>query len=136
VAAVAVSAAARPAQGRPAAVNQMDVDDGNGASLEDIVQRAVLNAMSAHGGNGMGAKTQTQRGYAQERQQGGGGAARGGFGGARRGRSGQRPLMVVPGVSEAVVRQRLDAQQCLRCGGDGHRSHACPNNISASASGN
>src|SRR5690606_25479283 len=42
-------------QGRPAAVNQMDIDDGNGASLDDIVQRAVLNAMSTHGGNGMGA---------------------------------------------------------------------------------
>ena len=119
-------------QGRTAAVNQMDIDDGEGASLDERIQKAVLNAMSAHGNSGMGAKTQTQRGYAQERQQGDGGAPRGGFSGGRGGRFGQRGPPVVPGVPEAVVRRRLDAKQCVRCGKDGHRSPACPNAISAS----
>jgi len=117
--------------GRTAAVNQMDIDDGGGASLDERIQRAVLNAMHARGNSGMGAKTQTHRGYTQERQQSGGGA-RGGSQGGRGGRFGQRGPPVVPGVPEAVVRQRLDAQQCVRCGGDGHRSPACPNAISAS----
>ena len=111
--------------GRTAAINQMDIDDGAGASLDDRIQRAVLNAMSAHSSSGMGAKSQTQRGYAQERQQGGGAGNRGG-------RFAPRAPMVVPGVPEAVVRQRLDAKQCVRCGGDGHRSPACPNAITAS----
>ena len=125
------AAAARVAQGRPASINQMDVDVGDGASLDERIQRAVLNAMSAHGGSGMGAKTQTQRGYAQERQQGDG-AARGGFSGGRGGRFGSRPPPVVPGVPEAVVRRRMDAKQCVRCGVEGHISPACPNAISAS----
>jgi hypothetical protein len=118
--------------GRTGAVNQMNIDDGEGASLDERIQKAVLNAMTAHGNSGMGAKTQTQRGYAQERQQGDGGAPRGGFSGGRGGRFGQRGPPVVPGVPEAVVRRRLDAKQCVRCGGDGHRSPACPNAISAS----
>jgi hypothetical protein len=126
------AAAARATQGRPAAaINQMDVDDGDGASLDDRIQRAVLNAMSAHGSSGMGAKTQTLRGYAQERQQGNG-ASRGGGAGGRGGRFAPRALMVVPGVPEATVRQRLDAKQCVRCGKEGHLSPACPNAISAS----
>ena len=112
--------------GRTAAVNQMDVDDGDGPSLDDRIQRAVLNAMSAHSSSGMGAKTQTQRGYAQERQQNGGGA-RGGSQGGRGGRFGQRGPPVVPGVPEAVVRQRMDAKQCVRCGREGHRSPASGN---------
>jgi hypothetical protein len=127
------AAAARATQGRPAAaINQMDVDDGDGASLDERIQRAVLNAMSAHSSSGMGAKTQTHRGYAQERQQGSG-AARGGFAGGRGGRGfGQRGPPVVPGVPEAVVRRRMDAKQCVRCGVEGHISPACPNTISAS----
>jgi len=125
------SAAARATQGRSAAINQMDIDDGDGASLDERIQRAVLNAMSAHGSSGMGAKTQTHRGYAQERQQGDG-AARGGFSGGRGGRFGQRGPPVVPGVPEAVVRRRMDAKQCVRCGVEGHISPACPNAISAS----
>lgn len=125
------AAAARVAQGRPAAINQMDIDDGDGASLDERIQRAVLNAMSAHGSSGMGAKTQTARGYAQERQQGSG-APRGGFAGGRGGRFGQRGPPVVPGVPEATVRRRMDAKQCVRCGMEGHISPACPNAISAS----
>ena len=83
----------------------MDVDDGSGASLEQRIQQAVLNAMQAQGGNGMGAKTQTQRGYSQEREhRGGGRGGRGGRGGGRGGRFGMRSgPPVVPGVPEQVV---------------------------------
>ena len=122
---------AAPAQGRLSAANQMDVDDGDAAGMEDRIARSVLNALQGQssGFQGLGAKTQTQRGYASERDGGRGGAARGGRGGRFGG--GQRPLPVVPGVPSDVVRQRLDAQQCVRCGADGHRSPACPNAISA-----
>ena len=118
-------------------LNQMDVDDGSSVPLEQRIQQAVLNAMQAQGGNGMGAKTQTHRGHTQEREQrnGGRGGDRSGRGGqsGRGGRFGQRSgPPVVPGVPESVVRQRLDAQQCVRCGGEGHRSTGCPNAISAS----
>jgi hypothetical protein len=41
-------------------------------------------------------------------------------------------LPSVPGVSEETVRERFHAKQCLRCGREGHTSHACPNAISAS----
>jgi DNA topoisomerase-3 len=112
----------------------MDVDDGSGASLDQRIQQAVLNAMHAQGNSGMGAKTQTQRSYSQEREQRGGGrGGRGGQSGGRGGRFGMRsgPLFV-PGVPEQVVRERYHAQQCLRCGQGGHISHACPNAISAS----
>jgi hypothetical protein len=116
-------------------LNQMDVDDSDGASLEDRIQRAVLNAMHARdsSGGGMGAKTQTHRGYTHERERNAGSAGRGGArGGSRGGRFAPHGPPVVPGVPEHVVRQRLDAQQCVRCGGQGHRSPACPNAISAS----
>jgi hypothetical protein len=126
------AAAARAAQGRPAAaLNQMDVDDGAGVSLDERIERAVLNAIGAHSSSGLGAKTQTQRGYAQERQQGGH-SARAGHPGGRGGRFGPRPPPAVPGVPEAVVRRRMDAKQCVRCGVEGHISPACPNAISAS----
>lgn len=132
------SAAGSAPQGR---VNQMDVDNGDSApSLDDRIAKAVLNAMqSAQGGNGggMGAKTQTQRGYQQERAHSGagqGGSRGGGRGGGRGGRFGSRGMQLpsVPGVSEEAVRERFHAKQCLRCGREGHTSHACPNAISAS----
>ncbi len=123
------------AVGRNAAAHQMSVDDGeNSASRLDRIE-AALNALSsgAQGGSGvgMGAKTQTQRGYQQERNAGGRGSNRGGRGG-RFGGGWPRGPPVVPGVSADTVKQRLDAQQCVRCGGNGHRSPACPNAISAS----
>ena len=117
-----------------AAAAQMEIDhDGSGAaSLEERITRSVLNALHTQQGgassSGMGAKTQTQRGYASDSQRGGG-AARGGRGG--RFSRAPPPPMVVPGVPEHTVRQRLDAQQCVRCGQEGHRSFACPNAISA-----
>jgi hypothetical protein len=126
------ASSARGASGRPAAaVNQMEVDGDADVSLGERIERAVLNAIGAHGNSGMGAKTQTQRGYAQERQQGGH-SVRGGRAGGKGDRSSSRPPMVVPGVPEEVVRKRLQAKQCVRCGAEGHFSPACPNAISAS----
>jgi len=120
-------------------LNQLDTEDSNGAaaaSLDDRIAKAVLNAMAARDSGGLGAKTQTHRGYAQERERNAlpaGTAGRGGArGGGRGGRFAPRGPPVVPGVPEHVVRRRWDAQQCLRCGEGGHNSHACPNAISAS----
>lgn len=126
------SSSIAPAQGR-AAARQMEMGDDDEPSLDERIQRAVLNAMqsstgSGSAGFGLGAKTQTQRGHASER---GGGGQRGRGRGVRFGGA-QRSVPVVPGVSEEVVRRRLDAQQCVRCGEEGHRSPACPNAISAS----
>jgi hypothetical protein len=129
---IAAAASAAPARG--AAVNQMDVDDGDGASSRLDRIEAALNALTSAGGNsgaGMGAKAQTNRGYAQERERGSGGRG-GGRGGARSGRFAPRGPPAVPGVPQHVVQQRWDAKQCLRCGQGGHNSHACPNAISAS----
>ncbi len=111
-------------------LNQMEIDDGAGASEERIV-KAVLNAMHGRDTSGLGAKTQTHMGYTQQRdsQRGGRGGSHGGRGG--RGGFGQRGPPAIPGVPEHVVRQRLNAQQCMRCGEEGHRALACPNAISA-----
>ena len=120
-------------QGRAAAANQMDVDDGDSSASRLNRIEATLNAMAARDASGMGAKTQTQRGYTQDRERNASGSGRGGArGGSRGGRFAPRGPPVVPGVPEQVVRRRWDAQQCLRCGEGGHNSHACPNAISAS----
>ena len=127
-----VGSEAAPQQNRQS-LHQMDVDDGSASRLDRI--EAALNALSsAHGNAGMGAKTQTQRGYSQERERRGGGrGGRGGQSGGGGGRFGMRSgPPVVPGVPEQVVRDRYHAQQCLRCGQGGHHRHACPNAISAS----
>jgi hypothetical protein len=127
-----VGSEAAPQQNRQS-LHQMDVDDGSASRLDRI--EAALNALSsAHGNAGMGAKTQTQRGYSQERERRGGGrGGRGGQSGGGGGRFGMRSgPPVVPGVPEQVVRDRYHAQQCMRCGQDGHRYHTCPNAISAS----
>jgi Retrotransposon gag protein len=124
------SAAAQPAAGRSSA-NQMDVDDGNGSAGRLDRIEAALNALSSGGGGaGLGAKTQTQRGYQQERGDGAA-AGRGGFRGGRFGGVPRGPP-VVPGVPADTVKRRYDAKQCVRCGGEDHRSPACPNAISAS----
>jgi len=99
------------AQGSKASLHQMDVDDGDGsASRLDRIE-AALNAMHARDTSGMGAKTQTHHGYTQQRdgQRGGRGGFHGGRGRGGRG-FGQRGPPEVPGVSEQVVRQRMDAQ--------------------------
>jgi hypothetical protein len=124
-----VGSEATPASGR-SALNQMDVDDDAAAHVQPPKEmwQALLNAMASRDTSGLGAKTQTHHGYTQQRdsQRGGRGGARGGGrGGFRRGPP------EVPGVPEQVVRQRMDAQQCIRCGQDGHRSTGCPNAISA-----
>ena len=128
-------AAAQP-HGRGAAANQMDVDEGSGASSRLDRIEAALNALSANGG-GMGAKTQTQRDYQQERNAGGRGGSRGGRG--RGGRFGGRggaadpPLIPkIPGVPAATVEQRRAAGQCYRCGSAEHSRFDCPNATSAS----
>jgi hypothetical protein len=129
-----IAAAASATHARGAAAAQMEIDDDGGASLDDRIQRAVLNAMSAaqgSGSSGLGAKMQTQRGYTQERERNAGGRG-GSRGGARSGRFTPRGPPTVPGVPQHVVQQRWDAKQCLRCGQGGHNSHACPNAISAS----
>ena len=127
---------------RPAAANQMEADGVDGAaSLDDRIAKAVLNAMQAaqNGGAGLGAKTQTQRGYQQQDSHRAGGGRGGGRGATRSsgrggGRGGARPPPIVPGVPAHLVQQRWDAHQCLRCGQEGHTSHACPNTISSASS--
>ncbi|MDD2978256.1 hypothetical protein [Aquabacterium sp.] len=136
--AAASSAASHAAHSsRAASAHQMEIDDGDGApSLEERVTRSVLNALRTQQGEptgpfmGLGAKTQTHRGYAGGRGAGSQSGSRGGRGG----RFGGTPrfLPAVPGVPEHIVRQRWDARQCVRCGTEGHTSHGCPNAISAS----
>jgi hypothetical protein len=127
-------------QGRAAAANRMEVDDGdgNGASLDDRITRAVLNAMHSQGttSSGLGGRTQTQRGYSEDRR--GGFQGRGGSRGGRGGRFGGRGAMTytIPGVPAALVDQRRAAGQCLRCGSGEHRGMECPNAPSASQSSN
>jgi hypothetical protein len=114
-------------------VNQMDIDDGDGsASRLDRIE-AALNALTSGGGNnaGLGAKTQTQRGYQQERSAGGRGGGRGGRGGRFGGRGGAGASFTIPGVPAAVVEQRRAAGQCFRCGSADHRSMECPSAPSA-----
>jgi hypothetical protein len=118
-----------------AAVHQMEMDDGDEAALEERITRSVLNALQLQGGAmaGLGAKTQTHRGYQQERS-GGRDGARGGRWNARGGATGgpaRTPR--VPGVPAAVVEQRRAAGQCYRCGSADHTRFECVNASSASA---
>jgi len=125
--------AAAPQSRSAAAVNQMGIDDDG---MDERIQQAVLNAMNARDNSGMVAKTQTHRGYTQERGRGGG---RGGFQGGRGGRFGGRPAMgtpTIPGVPAFVVEQRRAANQCYRCGSGEHQGRQCPNATSASQQGN
>jgi hypothetical protein len=125
------AAAAGPSGGARSTANQMDVDDGEGASLDDRISKAVLNAMQAQGSmSGLGAKTQARRGYTNERRGGGRGGARGGRGG----RGGF--AITIPGVPAAVVEQRRAAGQCFRCGSNEHRGLECPSVPSASQPSN
>ena len=105
---------------------------GDDVTLEERIERAVLNAMQGRDTSGMSSNAHT--GYTQQRketQRGGRGGFRGGRGRGGRGFGQRSGPPVVPGVPEEVVRQRLDAQQCVRCGGEGHYSAACPHAISA-----
>lgn len=121
------------AGGQPAAranVNQMEMgeDAASAPSLSQQVTQlqVALNALAAQqGSSGLGAKTQTNRGYASERGRGG---TRGGRGGGRFGGA-PRPINI-PGVPAAVVEQRRAAGLCFRCGGE-HRVMECPNPISS-----
>jgi len=114
----------------PSRLHQMDINDGGSADSQPPkeIWQALLNAMATRNTDGMGTKTHTHHGYTQQRE-----PQRGGRGGSRGGRGGFKPRgpPEVPGVPEHIVRQRMDAQQCIRCGQDGHRSPACPNAITA-----
>ena len=118
---------------RPAAVHQMDMNN-DGSSLDERlerIERTMLNAIQGSGSAGVGAKTQTQRGYeqkaAQPAKRGGRNVGRGPGRGGRFGGGGYRqPPPTIPGVSAETVQQRLAAGQCMRCGDSGHRAVECP----------
>jgi len=112
------------------AAAQMEIDDGDGASLDDRIQRAVINAMhsqqsssSGASSSGLGAKTQTLQSYGSGRGRGGPTMPQRGGGSNR---FAQRPPPNIPGVSPELFEQRRAAGVCYRCGGD-HRSIECPN---------
>jgi hypothetical protein len=118
---------------RAASIHQMEMDMMGEDRLAQQVQQAVINALHSQGASssGLGAKTQTMRGYQEDRTMRGG--APGGRGVGRSGRGGfsSRPLPAVPGLPPALVEQRRAAGQCYRCGSGDHRSTECPNPISA-----
>lgn len=123
-------------QSSNASAHQMEFDNGSEDSLEERVTRTVLNALQSQqqqpASSGVGAKTQTQRGYQQDRSNRGGvqqsSRGRGGrYGGAPR----PPPVITIPGVPDEVIQERRAAKQCLRCGSGDHFSYACPNAISA-----
>lgn len=120
------------------AVNQMYIDDsGSADGMEERIARSVLNALQTqnNGAAGLGAKTQTHRGYNEQRAGAGAAAGHGGHRGVRGGRFGYRSGNVmtytIPGVPAAMVEQRRAASQCLRCGSADHRGMECPNAPSA-----
>lgn len=110
-----------------ASVNQMEVDGSSAATYSEEQVRAMLNAVGqqappqrSNPSAGMGAKTQTHRAYAGDRNRGS--APR--FGGPAR-----APLSI-PGVPPALAEQRRAAGVCLRCGGQ-HMARECPNATNA-----
>lgn len=128
--------ASAPVGRTAAAVHQMEVDDGEEAALEERIARSVLNALQTQSGGataGLGAKTQTHRGYPSERSAGYGGT-RGGRGGRPGGHSGGAHVPKVPGVPAAIVEQRRAAGQCYRCGSSEHTRFDCTQASSATPS--
>jgi Retrotransposon gag protein/Chromo (CHRromatin Organisation MOdifier) domain len=129
----------------PSRLHQMDAMEDTDESAQNQnamdarlnrLEGLLLNAVSHHsfgsegpqgGYQGLGAKSQTKRGYQQ--QSNGGGRS----GPPRRGHPFQRrPPPTIPGVPNDIVQRRWDAHQCVRCGESGHQSIACPNPISSS----
>lgn len=125
----------------PSRVHQMEDIDAPAPSATDArldrLEGMLLNAMAHHnfgsegpqgGYQGLGAKSQTKRGYQQQPNNSGGST-----GAPKRGRPFQpRPPPSIPGVPDDIVRRRWDNRQCVRCGEAGHPSIACPNPISSS----
>ena len=119
--------------GGRSSVHQLDGSDG--ASLDERIQNAVINALQSQRTQqrpwtrpGADTTHPERRGFV-----GGRGNTRGRFGGSRGARSGRGgQSFTVPGVPPMVVEQRRAAGQCFRCGNGEHRSHECPNAISAS----
>jgi hypothetical protein len=132
----AASAVGMAGRASAASAAQMEIDDGDGASLDDRITRAVVNAMGQQqpqggsGSFGFGAKAQTHRGYSSERGRSG---ARGGRGG-RIGEAARVPK--VPGVPAAIVEQRRAAGQCYRCGSSDHTRFDCTKASTAAPQGN
>jgi hypothetical protein len=128
-------------RGASIAAAQMEIDDDghrDGVSLDDRIQRAVLNAMQSQAlcgssQHGIGTKAHPKRGYNSDR--GGARGGRGGRFGNRGGAAADSPrLPKMPGVPEAVVEQRRAAGQCYRCGSAEHTRFECTNASSASTS--
>jgi len=142
VGSISSAAASAPgmSHGRSIPIHQMEFDGTPFSRLEQLERReqmermvderveSRLNAITS----GMGAKTQTQRGYQQERSAGG---PRGRFGNRPgSGTGSQQRLPAIPGVPAQVVEQRRAANQCYRCGSADHNRFDCPNAVSAIAS--
>lgn len=117
--------------GASTASQMEEVQAGAQDTVEERIARSVLNALDSRAGadgagnNGWGAKTNTRRGYEQQR---GGGGYRGG---ARGGRTGGYTAPSIPGVPAAVVEQRRAAGQCFRCGSADHPARTCTSASSA-----
>lgn len=98
-----------------ASAHQLEAADGRDSEgLEERVARSVLNALSDQG---IGAKTQTHRGYKRDRlgdKRAGGGRP-------------ERRSYRIPGVSDELREQRRAANQCFRCGSADHAQLECPN---------
>jgi|GEM_PF-3429576 len=117
----------------PARLQQMEVGDSSDAAarltriettLHAIATQNAFGQEGPHGGyQGLGAKTQTYRGYQQQKQ----GGTRGGN--AQMPSRAPRPPPAIPGVQQDVVQRRWDGKLCLRCGASDHMSITCPNPI-------
>ena len=129
----ALSGSSSSGAARTGRLNQMDEGNEVNQAAEQRLDRMelALNALAQRSGynenSGLGAKTQAKRGYGKQRGQ--------------QQQQNRPPTslpqgMQIPGVPEDVLAQRWAAKSCLRCGEDGHRSMACPNNISSSRSSN
>ena len=123
----------------PSRLHQMDAMEDVDAPTQQTAMDVRLNRLEqtmhqtlnqlqtfAAGHAGVGAKTQTRRGY----QQAQGGSQQGGPRPSRPFQAKMAPT--IPGVPDDVVRSRWDNRLCLRCGQGDHRSVACPNPISSS----
>lgn len=116
-----------------ASIHQMDTSNGYAANdMQQMINSAVLNAMRMQQPDSdIGLSTNVLSGNGN-----GGRFQRGGRnGGNRFGNRPARQLPAIPGVSPAVVQQRWDAKQCLRCGSVDHRAISCPNAIAAYGQG-
>lgn len=128
---ILTSASSSSAAPHPSRAHQMEMYDERDERLNRIEHALLAIGQQQQDNRGLGAKTQTQRGYQQQRGPDRGG--RGGRGGSFRGGAG-RSLPQIPGVPGEIVAQRYADRQCLRCGDPNHRGVECPNSISSASS--